>query len=245
MTPEEATKELYRTIWRYEENTKVEDVERLLKNGAQLTGIISPTFGLPIIMAIDNRCDLRIIELLAKHGGADMNYKIPYESFVTTFIESRNYGVYKRIVAYNSIINSLIRSYYLSIGNSKFENCMFELLYKQNYIDEHIIVQNNNPCYKGLYKYIHICCKILNIEISTLETIPFDIPPDLKDFQSIPRDDPPYYWIYNRPLFSDEKSEDYIECDCNGGESDDCEHSGCECGTSEQKEQSDCEENSK
>ena len=112
-------------------------------------------------------------------------------------------------------------------------NLSIDILYKENYIDEPVIIKDEKIFYRRLYSYIIGCCKILNIDINTLENSSFDIPPDLKDFKSIPRDDQPYYWIYNRPLFSDEETEEYRECDCNGGESDDDEtsHTDCECGT--------------
>jgi hypothetical protein len=222
MTPEEATKELYRTIWRYEENTKVEDVERLLKNGAHLTGIVSTKFGLPIMMAIENRCDVRIIELMVKYSGVDMKYRVPCSYGIDLYRESTHTHIYKNIVVYDSIINTLLSNYDDSIGNSKISTTIFDLLYNQQYIDKPIKIEGSGKFDKELYEYTIECCKLLNIEETTLKNAIFDVPPDLMDFNIIPYDDQPYYWIYNRTLISDE-SKKYEECKCTGNDTDSSE----------------------
>jgi hypothetical protein len=194
MTPEEATKELYRTIFRDKEYTKIEDVERLVTNGAQLTGNVSPTFGLPIMMAIDNRCDLQIIELMVKHGGVDMNYKIP-QVYYNSIGKLDSKDVELEVVIYYSILNIILLQYYESIGNSKIINSIFKKLYEQKYIDKPFrVLDKINYRNKEKYNYIIECCKLLNIDIYTLETSSLELPLNLKDDSIIPNNDPIFEW---------------------------------------------------
>ena len=215
MTPNEATRELYKLFeenTRNSENVTYDKVKKLIDAGTKLTGI-EVYGGLPIMYALHYQYDISIIRLLAESGGVDMNYKsaiwgsIDYcfrycykhpdnrrecdHNCLYESEEDEPFGTYlqmdESIIEYTSIKNDLIRLYHNAIGSNYVFNTTIKEYYRQGYLrwDDIVLLQDTQIVDEEKYKYVKECCDIFGITIDELKHMEFELPSDMGDANSI------------------------------------------------------------
>lgn len=238
MTPNEATRELYKlfedALSRIDTVT-YDKVKKLIDTGARLTGI-EVYGGIPILWALKFKYDISIVRLLAESGGIDMDYitseysSIDYYSrYCNKHPDNRNecnnncyyksqedepFGhciqIEKSIIEYVSIKNNLIKLYHDAVGSNYVFNTLIKECYRQGYLyfDEIVILHDTNIIDEQKYKYVEQCCKILNITIDELKHMKLDLPPDMRDPYGITINN----HKYNYPNCIDDDRDDRCSC---------------------------------
>jgi hypothetical protein len=214
MTPNQATRELYKLFQENtikHKNVTYDKVKELIDAGARLTGI-EVYGGIPIMYALRFKYDISVIRLLAESGGADMNlitpicgsidycfgycdkhpdgdcgYNICYESQ-----DDWPFGYHlqmdENMVELSSIKYILLKLYHQAIGSNYIFNTTIKEYYRQGYLrwDDIVLLQDTNIVDEENYKYLEQCCEIFNITIDELKHMEYELPPDMRDFDSFP-----------------------------------------------------------
>jgi hypothetical protein len=203
----EATQELYKTIYYGKENTNLEDVIKCVENGAYLTGITS-SYGIPLLYAMNEWCSPNIIKYLAEKGGVDWDYKVPFKVEYYAYYPDLKHIIDIDYISYNSIKNLLIDLKYSLENNPIIQNIIFKKYKNENpkfkYISQkpkkYLMNENINEKINKYIEYLKEYCNILNINYNDLhyrdyiicEPITYNYIMDENGF--IPLDDNPYNW---------------------------------------------------
>ena len=216
MTPNQATRELFKLFeenTRNHENVTYDKVKELIDAGAKLTSI-EVYGGIPIMYALRFKYDISIIRLLADSGGADMNlitpicgsidycfdycYKHPdnrRECDHNCLYESQDDWPFgyclqmdENMVELSSIKYILLKLYHDAIGSNYIFNTTIKEYYRQGYLrwDDIVLLSNTNIMDEEKYKYVEQCCEIFNITIDELKHMEYELPSDMRDFDSFP-----------------------------------------------------------
>ena len=201
---DQATKDLYKLLYKKRESTQYNDVKELIENSAKLLKVRSK-YGLPICLAIRVRCSLDIIKLIKDNNGIDFEYKsYDYADISDHYYTSDGKKIQYDInyVEYVTIKNELIHLYEYVTGKRNSENTILKL-YKSKYSEfeyrniPNYIWPDNDIRQKEAMNYLLELCKILEINY---DDIVYEIPDDIMDVTKLPSDSHPYnwhHWDYN------------------------------------------------
>lgn len=227
-TPEDiATRDLYRFIHTYEENTLYEDIKDCIQRGAKLVGI-EASYGIPLLYAIRSGCDISIIKLLVDSGGYDLNY-YSYEQVEVDLAEYKPNDlntdakndrvlirVYSQFLRCMTFQNELLQMYHTSFGSKKLSNKLLIELAKRDCCirmdDLQYVLKDTpevlEPTYPVLYEYTKQCCELLGISFDSLKTAEetFVSMEDFHTYHLIPKDKHPYNWTYTLDVYNIENN---------------------------------------
>lgn len=222
MTPHEATRELYRLIFTYKDKLLYDDVKICINSGALLKNIES-SYGIPLLFAINSKCNYDIIELLANSGGVDFDNKTPTFSNIwydftpqpppdvicdDLYFESLESNILDvDFIYYNSLYTCLLQLYHMSINSPEFEVQTLHALVKRGIIEYKDIVEFPSTMtlcdqeIKTLHTRFETLCKICDVNPNDIKSRRYDFPPDMLAFNTIPKNRNSYNWSYDRDIY--------------------------------------------
>ncbi len=220
MTPDEATVELYKCIFKNRENTALEDVQRYVEAGARLRDI-ETLYGPPLLFALESTCKIPILKYLIEKGGIDWSYKKGY--YLYHF--EMEPPVYFISISYNTYMNQLIHMWHNCKGSFNAKNQELLNIYQDNNISED---KYKDMLYKPIDEYLNYdieiyelykarhetilqecgetyaeqVCALFGVTQDELENGSIELPNKSYDTSLLPAEDKPYCWnnLMDKPV---------------------------------------------
>lgn len=228
MTPDEATIELYKYIYKNHRNSTVEGIQPLVEAGARLRDI-ETLYGPPLLHALSSKCSIPVLKYLIEKGGIDWNYKKGHFQY---YLEDAP-QLHHISIMYNTIRNELLHLWHYCKGSYIIVD--YELIHtyesngqsKEKYNKRLYRTHIDNTEIKDYKKeaiklqqefgdYPLQVCELFGVTSEELENGIPELPENTYDTSLLPKEDKSYCWNdlmddppwWYSPYGSDEESSD-------------------------------------
>jgi hypothetical protein len=206
MTPDEATIELYKYIYKNHWNSTVEGIQPFVEAGARLRDI-ETLYGPPLLYALSSKCSIPVLKYLIEKGGIDWNYKKGHFRYYLEDVPQLHHVS----IMYNTIRNELLHLWHSCKGsytivdyelirtyewNGYSKEKYNKRLYRTN-IDDTEIKDYKKEAIKLQEKfgdYPLQVCELFGVTPEELENGIPELPENTYDKSLLPKEDKSYCW---------------------------------------------------